>query len=428
MTRPSAGKSIIGRLSPDLWVVIACVAVYCIANLTGWLVPQVVHGAMQKYNASAGQAGLLPTTEGLVTGLLSMALAGRAVRFGYRALALSALALWLSVNIGSYFAPSFTVLLGFRFLSGTAGAMMIFTSAALAASTRNPDRTYGVMNVVSNGYSAIAIALWPALAPHASSLTYLPFAAVFGLIWLPLFLALPSTSPAQTAEAYGQEAPPAFRVSGLFLALMASMIIIAFQSFSNFTFSFGFGLKAGLAESQINLALGAASLISGLGALSAGFVAPRFGRFAPMIVVLGLSLAANYLLTQTKDPIAFRVTLILSLTSMFFLLSLFLGWAAALDRTGGGGGLMMGAFVVTSAVAPTLSGKLVDAMSLAVLGPSTIVTGILGIVLLCGVRLASRRGAIDAPVGGLDRLAPQAGPTPRPVFAEGQAQTTTKEG
>jgi predicted MFS family arabinose efflux permease len=132
----------------ELRLLVSCAGVYCIGNVIGYLTPQVMFGAIHRYDISAAQAGLLSLAEGVTFGSLMLLLGSRPPAMTYRTLAIIGIGVFVAANTASPVAPTFNALLALRVTAGIADAIMVFVAASLISTqSENPERAFSILTI-----------------------------------------------------------------------------------------------------------------------------------------------------------------------------------------------------------------------------------------------------------------------------------------
>lgn len=361
------------------WLLLACIAAYTFANVPLWLLPVILSDSMAALHLSATQSGVVVSGETLGLGGVSIALAAHSFGMRYRTLALIGAAIALVGNVASGFATDFDTLLGARLVAGAGEGAVLMVATALVADFADPERAYGILNIVNIVYGSAVFMLMPWLWPERSGLQVFLIGA---LAMLPLVALLFQLSR-RTAAVHHHVAAQggSFGVlSAPAVLLYLCMLCVGSSSGGTWAFLAEYGKQTGLAEEAVVSAIGVATLAAILGSVLVSVVGSRWGRLVPLLLGMLVTGAANWLLTQVSSPLAFRIESAVTLISIYFLLPGLLAYGAFLDRTGRISTVVGGVFMLTIAVGPTLFGWVVDHHGMAGLATT--------VLLLCGSALA----------------------------------------
>jgi predicted MFS family arabinose efflux permease len=375
----------------------AAIAAAIVYNLDGWLVPELQDGVADRFHLSATFEGLIPTVENVIAGALSIVLSKWSPRRRLRWLTLLSLALWLAANGLTLQAPNAWILLGLREMAGMGSGALVYVSSALASTTVNPDRTYGLLTAGSNAFAGLLIATVPLVHGTATTLAVFPYAALVSLIWLPAMLLVPETLP--TAQADGDAGTLSIDGADRRPTLASALLVTAATTFglfvmSNFAFIIPLAKRAGIDASAMQMTIGAVVFMGTIGPLLVAFLPRKLGHGIPLALALLATFAANYLATTTASPAVFRTSMMISQLVTFSMVPLFLGWSAVFDASGRTAASINGALLISGALSPLVAGWLIDQWSLSVLSVQTSVDSTIAVacVVIAWNNLRRRAG------------------------------------
>ncbi len=375
----------------------AAIAAAIVYNLDGWLVPELQDGVADRFHLSSTFGGFIPTAENVIAGALSILLSKWSPRKRLRPLTLLSLELWLAANGLTLQAPNAWVLLGLRVMAGIGSGALVYVSSALASTTSNPDRTYGLLTAGSNAFAGLLIATVPLALGTASTLAVFPYAAVVSLIWLPAMLLVPDTLPTGQADAHSG----AMRTDLVDRrpTLASALLVTAATTFglfvmSNFAFIIPLAKRAGIDASAMQMTIGAVVFMGTIGPLLVAFLPRKLGHGIPLALALLATFAANYLATTTGSPGVFRTSMMISQLVTFSMVPLFLGWSAVFDASGRTAGFINGALLISGAISPLVAGWLIDQWSLSVLSVQTSVDSTIAVACVLIAWNTLRRRAL----------------------------------
>ncbi len=271
------------------------------------LIPQpIIVGALQDVlGFSSQQASLITAAEVIGGALASVCAAFWIRRVSWRAAALVAIAVVIGGNLLSSGLASYESLLLARFVVGFLGEGTAFAVAiGILSSTSEPDRNFAYAIAAQVAFGVIAFAALPsAVAQWELAGIFIPLAVVAGLIatmagWIP-------TPAAETSDA--ADSKPA-AVSPLpALVALSALLIWCLGLGGIYAFEERIGVAAGLSPAQVGTGLALAVAVGFLGALSASWVAGRFGRLAPVTLALLAQVGAIWMLQGQLSWIAFAI-------------------------------------------------------------------------------------------------------------------------
>ncbi len=248
------------------------------------LMPMLVGGVIDDFGFSEQQAGYLAATEGigLMVSVLAAALWIR--KTSWTTVLLFAFSSTALLNIVSANLNEFLPLLITRLLAGLACGSIFAIAVAALGDNRQPDRAFGIAQVVQGVMMFLAFAGAPFLLQQwtVSGLYYM-LAAASTLMMLTLW-----HYPSAGAE---RAADNADNIDGdsstglIWIGLIASFLFFA-NIFGFWAYIERMGQAAGLTTETIGWALGLSQFAAILGAGTAALAGDRYGRAIPLIVAL----------------------------------------------------------------------------------------------------------------------------------------------
>jgi predicted MFS family arabinose efflux permease len=373
-------------------ILVACGVFYSLGNLDGWLVPQILYGAMQERHLSAGSAGLLTLVEGVLAGGGAILLGAIRLQLSQRMLAFVGMLAFVIGNSLSGTAQQFFYFLFLRGIAGVGDAILIYVGVSLlAARSDQPDRDYAITNAASSLLGASALVALPVVWPGARPLAYLSFSAAIGTLLLPGLALIPAGLPTERSVKAADVERRSPRWSGGFITLLVITVAIFFQAFFIFAMSPEIGAAAGVPEATITKALSWAILASVAGPFLAAVCSAKFGRWLACFVISILLLGSNTLLLLTHDSLLLSALLIVNLACGYSFLPLLLAWGAEKDASGADSGIVMGVATSVVSISPALVGMLYDWKGFAVLLPLVLLSGAVFVLALVALRFMSPR-------------------------------------
>ncbi|WP_248749728.1 MFS transporter [Pseudomonas sp. MWU15-20650] len=277
-------------------------------------------------------------------------------RVNWRRAALVAAVAFISANLLSMLADTYTVLLALRFASALAGGSLMIICLASAATTANPSRVYGLWVMGQLVVGAIGLAVLPSLFErYGLNACYLILAVLMALL-LPLARSFPCGSPPpRVTDALSL---PGSRWKA---ALGVGAVLAFYVSLGGvWTFIGALGAGAGISPQHTGQVLAVATMMGIVGAASASLMGPRLPRVALLLVGYALMAAAVVLLLGQPALLRFALAALLFKFTWTFILPLVLACLADLDHSGKlmnasnlviGGGLAIG---------PAIAGRLIE--------------------------------------------------------------------
>jgi len=355
------------------------------------VVPCVLMTAPAVAGQYAAQLGLGPARVGQLFSaeLAAMSLATLPAyywqpRWDWRRVARGAALLFILANLASTGCDSYLALMALRVLSALAGGTLMVVCIASAASSRQPDRVYGLW--VSGQLILGAVGLWllpPLFGAFGLKALYLGLALLM-LLCLPLAGAFPaSAAPGPMKPAH---APLEHRWLPGLCGLLAVLLFYTGLS-AVWTFIGSIAASAAIDPGSSGRILSIATLMGIAGSLCATLIGPRWPRNLPLALGIGLMALAVALLLGSPDLRRFALAALLFKYCWTFALPFILACLADHDRAGRlmnsanlviGGGLALG---------PAIAGPLLESRH----GMPAALLGSIGCLLLAFISLMLAR-------------------------------------
>lgn len=332
-----------------LW---SAVAATTVALLGFNALPLLVGSVIDGLHLDPGRAGLLGSVEIGAMAAASLLLAPRVGTLSRRGVALGSTAAIALAHLACVAASDFGLLVVLRLTAGLGeGALYATVNAAIAAS-RDPDRLYAQVTVVSAlAASALFLAMPLAIGLWAHAGAFGSLAAV-ALLCLPLLVFLPETA----GLGADQEILGGGWLGGPALAVLIAAFVLSVGEGAIWAFVERIGGHVGLALGTIGLVLAVTTVVGVSGAGLAAWIGTRFGRTLPLAAGIGTIAAAGLVLGHATTPLAFVAAELAYNTAYLFIAPFLLGTAAAVDAQGRVAAATGGAVLVGGAVGPGLGG------------------------------------------------------------------------
>jgi predicted MFS family arabinose efflux permease len=341
-------------------VLVASAAAYSMATIGWWLQPSLIHEVMLRFSVGESAGGLVASAEIAMIAVCSALFAKFIGRFSFLQIALFGITVCLLGGGFSLSADTYHQLLISRSITGVGeGAMLAVASAALA-NFRDPDRAYGVINVASILFCSAAVFSLPITAGYFE-VEFNVFQTIFVCVVILSLLVPFITGNSQQVHVQDDRSTPAHGVfSWKLQRLLVGVFVVAGGAGAMWSFYYLLGTAAGLSENEIHNAVGTAAVISVSGAFLATLVGTRFGRLLPVTLGTIVLTVAVLALSQWPHPLVFRLSAIINVVGMYFLLPYFLGYAAAQDPSGRDAAITAGVFLLTGAAGPYFGGYVIE--------------------------------------------------------------------
>jgi len=331
------------------------------------LLPIVVGAMIDSLGISAREAGFVAAAEMLGAGTATLALSLRVHSWNRRTIVFCSLSVFILANLAAILVDSWAALAAVRFVAGIGGATAAATVNAALASTRNPDRSFGLF---ITGALTLAVAGLPGLSLVTAAWGLTGAYTVFAILGIVALLAAPRF-PLFNGDRVdiGRKGGRVARGRAV-VALLAILIYFIGQG-AVWTYLERIGVAAGIDAARVGGALGIAHVAGILGATLAAWLGHRLGRSRPMIAGFLVSFGSVYLLGGSASYAAYLAAAGFFAFAWYFTLSYFFGLKSALDPAGRVIVLAVTMQAAGLAIGPALAGVLVtgsDFARVAILG------------------------------------------------------------
>jgi predicted MFS family arabinose efflux permease len=246
--------------------------------------PMIVGGVVDGYGFTEQQAGLLASLEGMGLVIASIFATLWIRRLSWVKVLFFGLLLTSILNLISANISAFLPLVMVRFLAGFMGGSVFSVAVVALGDNRQPDRAFGIAQVMQGAMMFAAFAAAPPLmrALGVSGVFYM-LAAACVLMLLSLFR-FPDRG-VDRDELTQQAKSANGHMLLIWLGLVASLVFFI-NIFGFWAFIERIGQAAQLPAGTIGLALGVSQIAAIGGAMAAALASDRFGRIKPLLVVL----------------------------------------------------------------------------------------------------------------------------------------------
>jgi predicted MFS family arabinose efflux permease len=321
------------------------------------LAPMIVGGVMDSYGFSDQQAGTVASMEGLGLVVASIFASLWIRKIAWRRVLFVSLLLLAAINIISANLSEFSDLLISRTLTGFLGGTVFAVAVVALGDNQQPDRAFGVGQVVQGAMMFLAFIAAPYLMQLSGVGGLFYMLAGASLLMLVVLIWFPDHG-LDRSEAMEQSSGESGNTLLIWLGLIASFVFFI-NVFGFWAFVERIGHAAQLSAATIGLALGVAQIAAIFGALAAAVAGDRYGRSLPlMIVMVAESVVLWVLIGEFGATVFFVGTSVFQ--AMFMLaVSYQMGAIARIDIKGRYLVLMTAAQGIGAAVGPSLAAALI---------------------------------------------------------------------
>ena len=342
------------KKSHQLLVLIGAICAYNLSSFSWWAQPQIVHTVIDKLGLSDSRAGQIVSIELLAIAVTAFVISPWISKFHVKQVCYTAGIIAIAGHFLSASTNSIEVLFVARLVSGIAeGLILAFANAALA-STRNPDRSYALLNTWNVASGVVLLTIMPLLEQKFGVV------AVFGLIGIACLLMMPLFKHLPAKIAVVQQIIISRDRITTSVVMLISLLVWGTASAMVWAFYISIGALTTLQTSTVGLIVAVAALGGLVGGTLAVYVSSNYGRYLPFYIALLIHTVIAMALTHVFYNWVFILTAPAALACVYFILPLYLGMAAEHDPNGGLPAAMAAVFLLTGGTGPLFGGYLVE--------------------------------------------------------------------
>ncbi|MFT7460479.1 MAG: putative MFS family arabinose efflux permease, partial [Planctomycetota bacterium] len=347
------------KIKLSLAIIAACLACNLIGNATTSVMPLIISAYIDHFSLRESIAGLLTTSESVISVIITFVVAQKLAQWRTIKTALIGALIAVVGLCGTALVMNLGLLVGFRILVAIGTGLCLAIGSALAASTNNPDRVYGIMWATSAvGDSTLFI-----VAPYATeAFGYAGLfwmMAIFVVINAPFLFLLVQLGTSASEDATSLFIKPSENKAGFYCLFGIFIYFVGAGSFWAFSEQIALDLVG--IDPVVAGEIFAAAIISGfIASLLAALIGSKIRRSIPIFFSVILTLIACIWSIQTRDQTIFSVLFLLYLFAVYFFAPYSLAIAASLDNTGALAAKSAGLIVLGTALGPLFSGVLID--------------------------------------------------------------------
>lgn len=296
------------------------------------IMPALVAGLIDGLGFTNRQAGFVGSANvyGAACGALIAVFLVR--RLPWRKVEVVALTVLLLLDLASTQVTTPVALIALRFVHGIVGGISVGVGLAVIARTRVPDRAFGMLLTVQYGAGGLGVMFLPRLAHQFGPQVLFLTLAGFTLVTLTMLAFLADYPPrARALPVAGAQA--GVRRVPLVRTLVAVFLFQASNMGLN-AFIIPLARHYGLEDAFISNTLGIASWIGALGSIAVIWMAGRYQRALPIVVVLAITLVATAAFLQSGVAAVFIAANAITAVAWSFLIPYFFGMCADFDPAG----------------------------------------------------------------------------------------------
>jgi len=374
-------------------LIVSCSAAWVVAQQSFYALPQLLDPIKVAFDRSDEVVTRMYGYELFVFAIVALAAAGPLARFSRVFVALLGGSVAVAAGIASALTDSYSVLVVCRIMVGAGGALAGAAGTAAAASARDPERVYAVVIVVSQ----VALALEPAwlerlaLGPFGLDGGFYGLAIATALL-MPLFIWLLPPRPSESAATTSAWAA-ILQAPNRAIAVFAMLALFIYETGQGgiWTYLVEFGRHSGVDDRSYGDSMAVIQLVALSGSFLAIWIGDRFGSKWPIVLGIGINVAAAVGLSYSTRPIQFVILNVMWFGAYFFVVPYLLGLMARLDDLGRWAVAVDAMWWLGDAAGPPVAGMIVERSGFEILAAFPLSTGVISIVIF--MRLLRRFGS-----------------------------------
>ena len=384
--QPPAGSDSSGSAGETVRISLAVGACWTIGLLGMYAQPQLLNPIMADLGAAEGSVGGLYSIENTTFFVTMLLAAGPLAAMSRLRTALFGSAFVVAGNLASAHAGSLEVLWVARAVTGVGAGLVSAAGTATAACSREPERIFAIVTVLYNLAVAAQYKVLPYVMPPTDPAGGYVMMAVVSLAVVPSYIWLLPPPPGAGEE----RANPLILLAAAPNRLLAVLVLLGLFLYETgqsgvFTFVDVIGDRSGLGEDARGTVLSVTGFVGLLGGVFAAWLGRRAGRIWPIVIGLGLNVAAAVGLALCQNGPLYVFLNLLWTLAYTFVVPYLMGALAALDDRGrwavAGDSLWNGG----TAPGPWIAGAMVEAGGYLPLAVWTFGVGAICMLLVTGV-------------------------------------------
>jgi predicted MFS family arabinose efflux permease len=378
----SDSKSPAVPLLPIL-LIISCSAAWVVSQLSYNTLPQLLDPIKVAFDRSDEVVTRMYGYELFVFAIVALIAAGPLARYSRVLVALLGGAVAVAACIMSALTESYSVLVVCRIMLGAGGALVGVAGTAAVASSRNPERIYGVVMIVSQVVLALVPALFERLALGPYGLDGGFYGLAIGTVLLmPLLIWLLPPRRSETAESTSAWTA-ILQAPNRAIAVVAMLALLIYETGQGgiWTYLAVLGRRSGVDDRLYGDSMAVIQLVALSGSFLAVWIGDRFGSKWPIVLGIGVNVAAAAALNYGTNPIHFVTLNVIWIGSYYFVVPYLLGLMARLDNLGRWAVAIDAMWWLGDAAGPPVAGMIVERSGFELLAAFPLTTGVIGITL-----------------------------------------------
>jgi predicted MFS family arabinose efflux permease len=397
---PATDETAPAVLRLPILLIVSCSAAWVIAQQSYYALPQLLDPIKVAFDRSDEVVTRMYGYELFVFAIVALAAAGPLARFSRVKVALLGGSVAVAAGIVSALTDSYSVLVVCRIMLGAGGALAGAAGTAAAASSRDPERVYAVVMIVTQ----VMLALEPAwlerlaLGPFGLDGGFYGLAIATALL-MPLLIWLLPPRPSESAETTSAWAA-ILQAPNRAIAVVAMLALFIYETGQGgiWTYLVEFGRHSSVDDRFYGDSLAIIQLVALSGSFLAIWIGDRFGSKWPIVLGIGVNVAAAVGLSYSTSPIQFVILNVIWFGAYFFVVPYLLGLMARLDDLGRWAVAVDAMWWLGDAAGTPVAGMIVERSGFELLAAFPLCTGVISITIFMRVlrRFGSNRKASAA--------------------------------
>ena len=378
-------------------LIVSCSAAWVVSLLSYNTLPQLLDPIKVAFDRSDEVVTRMYGYELFVFAIVALVAAGPLARFSRVLVALLGGAVAVAASIMSALTDSYSVLVVCRIMLGAGGALAGAAGTAAVASSRTPERVYAVVMIVTYVVLAFVPTLLErlALGPFGLDGGFYGLAIATALL-MPLFIWLLPPRPSERVPTTSVWTA-ILQAPNRAIAVVAMLALFVYETGQGgiWTYMAEIGLHSGVDDRLYGDSMTVIRLVALSGSFLAMWIGDRFGFKWPIMLGIGLSVAAAVALNYGTNPIHFVTLNVIWIGSYYFVAPYLLGLMARLDTLGRWAVAFDAVWWLGDAAGPPVAGMTVERSGFELLAAFPLTTGVIGLTLFMRVlrRFGSNRKA-----------------------------------
>ncbi len=397
---PATDETAPAVLRLPILLIVSCSAAWVIAQQSYYALPQLLDPIKVAFDRSDEVVTRMYGYELFAFAIVALAAAGPLARFSRVKVALLGGSVAVAAGIVSALTDSYSVLVVCRIMLGAGGALAGAAGTAAAASSRDPERVYAVVMIVTQ----VMLALEPAwlerlaLGPFGLDGGFYGLAIATALL-MPLLIWLLPPRPSESAETTSAWAA-ILQAPNRAIAVVAMLALFIYETGQGgiWTYLVEFGRHSSVDDRFYGDSLAIIQLVALSGSFLAIWIGDRFGSKWPIVLGIGVNVAAAVGLSYSTSPIQFVILNVIWFGAYFFVVPYLLGLMARLDDLGRWAVAVDAMWWLGDAAGTPVAGMIVERSGFELLAAFPLCTGVISITIFMRVlrRFGSNRKASAA--------------------------------